>query len=69
MGNLHQADGTTLVLGDIFHKSNLSGITTESFSCPSGICYLVGEQPKIMSEIHEPSTLITEEETKQMVRL
>merc|ERR1719239_1221518 len=54
MGNLHQADGTTLVL--------------ESFSCPSGICYLVGEQPKIMSEIHEPSTLITEEETKQMIR-
>ena len=46
---------------------------TESFPCPSlealGVCYLVGKLPKILKEIrdHGPSTLVTEEETKQMV--
>merc|ERR1711974_557701 len=53
MGSLHQADGTFLVL--------------ESFSCPSGICYLVGEQPKQMSEVPDDEILITEEETQKMV--
>ena len=71
MGNLHQADGTALVLGEIFYNSkpgwHLMGIVIESFSCHLGICYIMGEQPKIISEIHEPSSLVTEEETKRMV--
>ena len=46
---------------------------TESFPCPSlealGVCYLVGKLPKVLKEIHdhEPSTLVTEEETREMV--
>lgn len=69
MGNLHQVDGTALVLGDQTKLNwHLSNSMTESFPCPSGICYLLGEQPKKTCEVDEHPVVITKEETKQMVR-